>query len=150
MKIIRATEEELSLVIDMKMKMFDEVGTLSLLKENVDDLILEKYRSLYREDKCCHFILYDNETPIAIAGAVIKEDIPFCFFKTPFYGYIIDVYCIPKERKKGYATQVVTSVMNWLEEKGVNNIKLKPSNEARSMYEHLGFQESGEMEKWIK
>lgn len=150
MEIIRATEEDLPLVIDLKMKMFASVGTISLLQENVENLILEKYRSLYHEDKCCHFILYDDENPIAIAGAVIKEDVPFCFFKTPFYGYIIDVYCIPEERKKGYATQVVTAVINWLEEKDVHNIKLKPSNEARSMYEHLGFQESREMEKWIK
>ena len=149
MQITRATEKDLSLIVDMKMKMFESVGTLSLLQENVEDLILEKYKSLYLEDKCCHFILYDNETPIAIAGAIIKEDIPFCFFKTPYYGYIIDVYCIPEERKKGYATQVVKSVMNWLEEKGVQNIKLKPSNEAQSLYEHLGFQESGEMEKFL-
>jgi hypothetical protein len=26
---------------------------------------------------------------IAIGGAVIKEDVPFCFFKTPYYEYVI-------------------------------------------------------------
>lgn len=41
------------------------------------------------------------------------------------------------------------SVLAWLEEKGVHNIKLKPSNEAKTLYEYLGFQDSGEMEKFI-
>lgn len=99
MKFVRASEKDLPLIVDMKMKMFESVGTL-LLQENVGNLILDKYRELYKEDKCCHYIIYENERPIAIGGAVIKEDVPFCFFKTPFYGYVIDVYCIPEERKK--------------------------------------------------
>lgn len=148
MKFVRASEKDLPLIVDMKMKMFESVGTL-LLQENVENLILDKYRELYKEDKCCHYIIYENERPIVIGGAVIKDDVPFCFFKTPFYGYVIDVYCIPEERKKGYATKIMESVLAWLEEKGVHNIKLKPSNEAKTLYEHLGFQDSGKMEKFI-
>ena len=52
----------------------------------------EKYKELYQEEKCCHYLVYENDSVIACGGAVIKEDVPFCFFKTPMYGYIIDVY----------------------------------------------------------
>ena len=80
---------------------------------------------------------------------MIKDDIPVCFFKTPYYGYVIDVYCVPEDRRKGYATRAMEAVLNWLEEKGVHNIKLKPSGTGRLLYERFGFCDSGEMEKWI-
>lgn len=129
--------------------MFESVGTLSLLQDDAQYLILKKYKELYQEDKLSHFIIYEGSKAVAIGGAVIKEDVPFCFFKTPYYGYIIDVYCIPEARRKGYATKIMESVINWLEEKGVHNIKLKPSNKGRIMYEKMGFEDSGEMEKFI-
>jgi len=86
---------------------------------------------------------------VAIGGAVIKEDVPFCFFKTPCYGYVIDVYCIPEKRRKGYAAQIMEKLMAWLAEKGCHCVKLKPAGVGRNLYTKLGFADSGEMEKWI-
>lgn len=149
MNINKASISDLEVVVDMKLKMFKEVGSISLLQEDAEKKIKKVYKNMYEDDKLCHFILYENDNPIAICGAVIKEDIPFCFFKTPYYGYIMDVYCIPEKRGNGYATKVVESSINWLKEKGVHNIKLKPSNKGKSMYEKMGFQDSGELEKYI-
>lgn len=150
MRIVRAEICDLPLVVEMKMNMFMEVGSASLLQEHAEEMILETYKSLYQEDKCCHFLIYNEKgKSIACAGAVIKDDIPFCFFKTPYYGYVIDVYCVPEDRRKGYATRAMEVAMNWLEEKGVHNIKLKPSGTGRLLYERIGFRDSGEMEKWI-
>ncbi len=86
---------------------------------------------------------------MAIGGAVIKEDVPFCFFKTPYYGYVMDVYCIPEKRRQGYATQIMEKLMAWLAENGCHCVKLKPSGTGRNLYTKLGFGDSGEMEKWI-
>lgn len=150
MEIIRAEEKDLPLIVDMKMKMFREVGTITLLQDNAEELIQQTYASLYREDKCCHFIAYDeNKQVAACGGAVIKEDVPFCFFKTPCYGYVIDVYCEPEKRRNGYASKIMEAVLNWLGEKDVHNVKMKPSGAGRMMYEKMGFIDSGEMEKWI-
>ena len=149
MKIIKATENDLSLIIEMKMKMFESFGIVDMLQDNVANLIREKYKQLYHEDKLCHFILYEEENPVAIGGALIKDDVPFCFFKTPYYGYVVDVYCIPDARKKGYATEIMKNVIQWLEEKEVRSIKLMPSHLGRIMYEKMGFVDSGEMEKSI-
>lgn len=150
MEIVRAEVKELPLIVDMKMKMFREVGSITLLQDNAEELIRQTYEALYREDKCCHFIAYDeNMQEVACGGAVIKSDVPFCFFKTPCYGYVIDVYCIPEKRRSGYATKIIEATLSWLSEKGVHNVKLKPSGAGRELYEKLGFQDSGEMEKWI-
>ena len=54
-------------------------------------------------------------------GAVIKEDVPtFCFFKTPMYGYIVDVYCIPEKRRNGYSSKIIEELLQWLKIKGVH------------------------------
>ena len=100
MKIIKAEVKHLPLIVDMKMKMFREVGSADLLQDNAEEKILQTYESLYREDKCCHFIVYDeNGQEAACGGAVIKEDVPFCFFKNPCYGYVMDVYCVPEKEE---------------------------------------------------
>ena len=69
MEIIRAEVKDLPLIVDMKMKMFREVGTITLLQDNAEELIQQTYASLYREDKCCHFIAYDeNKQAVACGG----------------------------------------------------------------------------------
>ncbi len=149
MKIIRAEGKDISIIVDMKMAMFKDVGSIELLQDNVQENIKNVYASLYEEDKLCHFIAYEGSRAVACGGAVIKEDVPFCFFKTPYYGYVIDVYCVPEKRGNGYASQIMKSVLQWLEEKKVHCVKLKPSEAGRRLYEKLGFYDSGEMEKWI-
>lgn len=149
MKIVKASEKDISIIIDMKLKMSKELGIDFILQENVEAKIKQTYLSLYKEDKGCHFILYEGKKVVAIGGAMLKEDVPFCFFKTPYYGFVMDVYCIPEKRKNGYATEIMHAVLKWLEEKEVHMIKLKPSHEGQLLYEKLGFQNTGEMEKFI-
>ena len=53
------------IVVKLKMDMFTEVGSIALLQDNAEEQI------------------YENNSIVACGGAVIKEDVPFCFFKTP-------------------------------------------------------------------
>ena len=149
MEIKKAEIKDLDVVVKMKMEMFIEVGSISLLQDNVEKKIYEKYKELYHDGKGCHYLIYENDTVIACGGAVIKEDVPFCFFKTPTYGYIIDIYCVPEKRRSGYASKIMSELIKWLQNKGVHNIKLKPSSAGRNLYEKFGFGDSGEMETWL-
>lgn len=149
MEIKKAEIKDLNIVVKMKMDMFIEVGSIALLQDNAEEKIYEKYKELYQEGKGCHFLAYENDCVIACGGAVIKEDVPFCFFKTPMYGYIIDVYCIPEKRRNGYSSKIMEALIKWLQNKGVHNIKLKPSAAGRHLYDKFGFCDSGEMELWI-
>jgi predicted GNAT family acetyltransferase len=131
MEIKKAEIKDLDIVVKMKMEMFTEVGSVSFLQDDAE-------KKIYEKDKV-----------IACGGAVIKEDVPFCFFKTPMYGYIIDVYCVPEKRRNGYASKIMDELIKWLKDNGVHNIKLKPSSAGRHLYEKLGFGDSGEMEVWL-
>lgn len=149
MEVRKAEIKDLDIVVRMKMDMFKEVGSVTLLQDNAESKIYEKYKELYVQDKCCHYLAYENGKAVACGGAVIKEDVPFCFFKTPMYGYVIDVYCVPENRRKGYASLIMKELIKWLKDKGVHTVRLKPSAVGRQMYEKLGFGDSGEMEMWI-
>lgn len=149
MQIRQANLQDIPTIVEMKMAMFREAGSIRLLQDGAEERIAAVYRDLYRQQKCCHYLVEEEGVAVACGGAVIKDDVPFCFFKTPCYGYIMDVYCEPASRRKGYATQLVQQVIAWLRKKGVHNIKLKPSGAGQRMYEKLGFQPSGEMELWI-
>lgn len=149
MQIRQANLQDIPTIVEMKMAMFREAGSIRLLQDGAEERIAAAYRDLYRQQKCCHYLVEDEGVAVACGGAVIKDDVPFCFFKTPCYGYIMDVYCEPASRRRGYVTQLVQQVIAWLRKKGVHNIKLKPSGAGQRMYEKLGFQPSGEMELWI-
>ncbi|MCD7859695.1 MAG: GNAT family N-acetyltransferase [Firmicutes bacterium] len=149
MKIKKAEIKDLNIVVKMKMDMFMEVGSIVLLQDNAEEKIYAKYKKLYQEEKLCHYLLYEDDNVIACGGAIIKEDVPFCFFKTPMYGYIMDVYCVPEKRRNGYASEIMERLISWLQDNGVHNIKLKPSAAGRELYEKFGFGDSGEMELWL-
>ena len=149
MEIKKAEIKDLDTVVRLKMAMFKEVGSIALLQDNAEEKIYAKYQELYKKDMGCHYLIYENDTVIACGGAIIKDDVPFCFFKTPMYGYIIDVYCIPEKRRNGYSSRIIEELLKWLMGKGVHNIKLKPSVAGKHLYEKFGFCDSGEMELWI-
>lgn len=149
MEIVRATIQNIDEIVNVKMKMSEELGIKYIFQDNVEEKIKQEYTKLYNEDKCFHYMIYEENRIVAIGGAVIKSDIPFCFFKTPYYGYIIDVYCVPEKRRNGYATKIMNATLALLKEKKVNIVKLKPSNIGKTLYEKSGFYTSNEMELMI-
>jgi hypothetical protein len=75
----------------LKLKMFQEVEMAHILRVDFIQKVEKSYKELYEIGKAKHFIIeYDNEI-IACAGAFIKEDIPYCFYKESHYGFIGDV-----------------------------------------------------------
>lgn len=149
MEIVKATLKDIDTIVDMKIQMSEELGISHILEDNIEDKIKEEYTKLYNEDKCFHYLVYEENKIVAIGGAVIKNDIPFCFFKTPYYGYIIDIYCIPEKRRNGYATKIIEAILNLLKEKNIKMVKLKASEDGKLLYEKMGFYNSGEMELMI-
>ena len=114
MQIRQANLQDIPTIVEMKMAMFREAGSIRLLQDGAEERIAAAYRDLYQQQKCCHYLVEDEGVAVACGGAVIKDDVPFCFFKTPCYGYIMDVYCEPASRRRGYATQLVQQVIAWL------------------------------------
>ena len=125
--------------------MFRDSGAFNLLSEDAFDIIVEDYRKLYDRDEAIHFVAVYDSTIIARAGAFLKSDLPYRYFKVPFYGFIGDVYTESIYRRQGLAHRLSGMAVDWLKSKEVAMIKLLTSTEGRPIYEKLGFESSNEM-----
>lgn len=132
-------------IANLKFRMFKEVGMEHLLMDGFLNEVEQTYHLLYSERKAQHFVIEDNNQIIACAGAFIKDDIPYCFYKDRKYGFIGDVYVEPSYRKRGYARSLTNAVIGWLGEQDIKVIRLLASHNARNLYESLGFKGTDEM-----
>lgn len=144
--MIRKSElNDIKLICNYKLNMFIDSGHMDLLNSNAKDIIISKYTEMYKDEKAIHFLKEEDGKIVACCGAFIKDDIPYCFYKVPVYGFIGDVYTLPEYRNRGYASRLTDEAINWLKEKGVNRISLLAAEDARSIYERKGFKQSDEM-----
>ena len=139
-----ASLDDLPWIVEMKLQMFREAGHFDLLAHNAAELVLEDYRRMYQTGAATHFIAC-GATPVAMAGAFLKSDIPFRYFSNPRYGFIGDVYTVDGFRRRGVARRLNELALQWLDAAGVDMVRLLASVAGRPLYEKLGFVGSDEM-----
>ena len=132
-------------IVSLKIQMFKDAGYESLLAENAKEIIKADYERMYAAKTASHFIKLEGDEVIAMAGAFIKDDIPYRYYKEPRCGFIGDVYVTPSHRGQGLATKLSKSCIQWFKEKNVSMIRLKASGAGKPMYEKLGFEPTDEM-----
>jgi GNAT superfamily N-acetyltransferase len=108
-------------------------------------MVLADYQTLYTTGLARHFIAKLGTTIVGCAGAFIKEDIPFRYFKIPRYGFIGDVYVDPVNRGSGIASRLSADALAWLRSQDIGMVRLLASEAGRSIYSRLGFMSSDEM-----
>ena len=140
-----ASAAELPRIVELKLAMFDESGNAGLLAPEANVLILEGYKRMYERGEAQHFLACFEGKPIACAGAFLKADIPFRYFRSSTYGFVGDVYTEPGFRGQGLARLLSERVLDWLEARGVCMVRLLASEAGRSLYTKLGFKASDEM-----
>jgi predicted GNAT family acetyltransferase len=149
MKIEAATKRDLSQIVRLKIRMFEDMAASWLLADNAIELITQSYHELYTQKNAQHFIMRVGDSVVACAGGFIKNDPPYCYFKTPFYGFIADAYTLPEYREKGYATALTQAAIDWLKGKNCNMIRLIASPQSHNIYEKMGFRGTDEMVLWM-
>jgi GNAT superfamily N-acetyltransferase len=58
---------------------------------------------------------------------------------------IQNVYTEPEFRKRGIARQIMVTILDWAQHRGLRTINLHASHEGRFLYENLGFEATNEM-----
>lgn len=145
-KAIRpAIMQDLPRIVELKLAMFAEAGLADLLAKDAQEKVLADYYHLYEENKALHYLFADDDIVVAMAGAFLKSDLPFRYYKTPVYGFLGDVYTQPSYRHQGLAKHLNKQALTWLHAQGVTMVRLLATNAARPIYESLGFQPSDEM-----
>ncbi len=144
-----ATINDINTICRLKLKMFEESGHSDLLHKNATEIIKQVYKEMYLKCSAIHFIKEMEGKIVACAGAFIKNDIPYCFYSNPFYGFIGDVYTLPEYRGNGYATELTSEAVSWLKTIGVQRISLLASEQGRAIYERMGFTPTDEMVMYV-
>ena len=83
MEVRKAEIKDLDIVVQMKMNMFKEVGSVTLLQENAESKIYAKYKELYSQEKCCHYLVYENSKAVAYIGVLKKQNGTSSFITAP-------------------------------------------------------------------
>lgn len=60
-------------------------------------------------------------------------------------GYVLNVFTEPAWRRRGLAGILMSQVIEWAKENGLDSLVLHASDEGRSLYEQLGFTATNEM-----
>ncbi len=143
--IREAKKGDISEIALLKLKMFQDVEMEHILRDDFVDKVEKTYLELYHTKKAIHFLLEKDDTIIACGGAFIKEDIPYCFYKKPQYGFIGDVYVEKSYRRNGYGRLLTNCAIDWLKKRNMKRIHLLASDGGKKLYQELGFQGTEEM-----
>lgn len=139
---------DIPVALQFRDALFQETGVPpSIYVEAKDQIILDFYQAKTNAEQMRHFFAYNTEgQPVAVAGALIKNDFPFFLYKPGYFGWIIDVYTLPAFRRKGLAGRLFENTLKWLQSKGVREVRLLSFEaEARRIYERYGFAATHEM-----
>jgi GNAT superfamily N-acetyltransferase len=142
----RAAEaRDLATIVQLKLAMFDEAGRARDLAPDAAARMLGAYRGLYARGRARHFVVEHEGEIIACAGAFLKDDFPFCFYRVSVYGYLGDVYTRPSYRRRGLARRLTTEAIGWLRDQGVDTVRLLATAQGQPLYAELGFRPAGDM-----
>ncbi|MCH3963676.1 MAG: GNAT family N-acetyltransferase [Clostridium sp.] len=142
--IKKAAQKDIPLIFQLRELLFKESGFKDdFYIENVKEKTIDFYKNQYNENKMQHFIGYNSEGKvIGVAGSLIKNDFPYFLFKPGFYGWIVDVYTLPKFRKNGMASRLLDLNIQWIKSRGACEIQLLAfSKEAIKVYRDFGFKD---------
>jgi GNAT superfamily N-acetyltransferase len=144
--IRQGTLEDVELALAFRWLMFGNSGKEEAI-EHIRREITGRYRAEYQSGGIVHFFAVNakNEA-IASAGALIKSDFPYCFFKPGYYGWIIDVYTMPEYRGNGIARTLLEKTHQWLRAKGAIESRLiAVGKKPHELYEKMGYRATWEM-----
>lgn len=137
-----AKDTDLPQIVDLKISLLLEAGSLDWLATNTYEIIKDSYKYLYLQNQAIHFVAEQNNNLIAMVGAFVKSDIPFAYFNNSEYGFICDIYTKTPYRQTSLAKTLSLQAIDWLKFQGVENFRLLASDAGKPVYAKLGFEEN--------
>lgn len=94
------------------------------------------------------FLTLDGDQVVAGAGLTLLEWGPSRGDPQPWRARVVNVWTHPGWRRQGLARGLVAACLDAIQERGITRLSLGTSEQARGLYEELGFQASGS-EMWL-
>ncbi|HET9800411.1 MAG TPA: GNAT family N-acetyltransferase [Chthoniobacterales bacterium] len=152
-----ATRADLEVISHHRARMFSDMGTLP--PEVFDSFriqSLEALRSIFERGVYVGWLASPQDDPeeiVAGAGVQVREMPPRPQSDATgkidiIWGkqiIIQNVYTEPEWRRRGLASLLIKSILDWAREEAIDSVVLHASDKGRAVYERLGFIATNEM-----
>ena len=106
---------------------------------------VEFYAPKMREGRAALFVAELGGAPIGVAAVYLLENHRSGIFARRS-AYVSNVYVEREQRRRGIAAALTKMTVEWAASKGCEVVRLRSSQQGRSVYASLGFAPSEEME----
>jgi GNAT superfamily N-acetyltransferase len=136
-----ATPEDAALVAQQRRLMFDEAGHY-----DTDKLMAMEVRfrvwvhDMLERGEYRGYLLTCDGLVAAGAGLWIQEGIVNPNDLSGRQGYIGNVYTLPPYRRRGFARELMRQILDWCRAHEIHRVVLYPTEQARALYQSLGFE----------
>ncbi len=143
--IRQASTQDIPVLVTHHRLMFEEIYLLkgkAFEETEMEEMSLAYYRKLERriiEGTCIAHVVEIQKKIVASAAISIVSKMPIPKDPTDKVGYLHSVYTDKKFRHKGFANQLIKSLISFCNSKGITRIELEASDAGQTLYEKLGF-----------
>ncbi|MGN0341873.1 MAG: GNAT family N-acetyltransferase [Roseburia sp.] len=138
-----ATEEDIDMLMNIRLEMLRKVNELSDTFIFSDELIANSKRYFQVGNQTTSIAL-ENGKVVACASMSYIEIMPTFSHPTGNRAHLMNVYTNAEYRRQGIARKLVQMLIDEAKEKGVTEISLDATDSGRPLYEALGFCASDE------
>ena len=142
---IKATAADIDAVVEMRMLFSIEYAGVQSpevevqLRQNLSDYFIKELDKNY----LCWFAKVDGEVA-SIAGMVIRINPGNVKNPSGIWGYIMNVYTLPKYRRMGLSKNILERLVESAKERGITAFELHATKDGEPVYQKAGFEKFGE------
>ena len=143
----RATTDDIDVLIDLRIAFVSEFAEADDADHERDSLAEYLSRALASEAFLA-WIVEHNGRPVATGGMVVYERMMRSRGAGVGHeGYILNVYTVPSERRRGHARLMMQALLACARERRIR-LTLLATDDGRPLYEGLGFAHDDRTYRW--
>jgi len=146
-RIRPAAPADLPIVLDHRRRMFEEMGytdpaALDAMTEASTPLLS---RGLTDGSYRGWIVEADPGGAVAGGGVLVLDFQAHPADPRPKRAFVVNVFTEPAHRRRGLARRIMGTIIDWGRAEGLRSLYLHASDDARPLYESLGFSATNEM-----
>ena len=134
-----ATPEDAELLTEARVRQLMDEGSQMIYDTRAD--MADFFRRHIADGSYVAYIAERDGALISTAAVLYQEYPPSISWKGARRGYVASVYTVPAYRGQGWATRLLERIVADARALGLGNLWLLASEEGKSVYKRLGFQD---------
>lgn len=140
--IRRAGIEDLEVLLQWRMEVLQNVFALpGKPSEELQKANLDYYQKALADGG--HFAVFaeGNGNIVGCGGVCFYQEMPSPDNPSGWCGYLVNIYTRAAVRGQGIGTKIVRALLDETARRGIHKVYLETTDQARSLYERIGFTE---------